>query len=175
VTVDLVAGTASGGDGVDALTAIEAVYGSDLGDRLAGDGDDNVLVGGPGADVLDGRGGDDYMSGSEDSDRFIGGPGEDTAYYENSPKRIHASLATGVATGWGRDTFRGIEDLDGSPRADVLVGEGGRNWIRGFNGNDVIRGGAGNDRLEGGSGKDKVDGGSGRDRCFGAEKKIRCP
>jgi Ca2+-binding RTX toxin-like protein len=175
VVVDLLGGTATGGDGADTLTAVEAVFGSNFDDRLSGDDDVNSLEGGPGADVLAGRGGDDFISGSEGNDRFIGGPGEDTAYYNFSPRAIRASLATRVGTGWGRDTFRGIEDVNGSARGDVLVGDAGRNWIIGYAGNDVIRGGAGNDRLEGGKGKDTVDGGPGRDRCLTAEKKIRCP
>ena len=115
------------------------------------------------------------MSGSSGNDRFVGGPGEDLAYFTFSPRGVRASLATGVATGWGRDTLRGIEDLDGSQHNDVLVGDAGPNWIRGLDGNDVLRGGAGRDLLDGGKGRDRVDGGPGRDRCRNAEKKIRCP
>jgi Ca2+-binding RTX toxin-like protein len=175
VSVDLRTGSATGGGGTDTLTAIEDVSGSNFGDELSGDDAVNTLIGQRGDDVLDGRGGFDFITGSWGNDTFVGGPGEDTAYYDFSPKAVRASLATRTATGWGRDTYRGIEDLDGSRHADVLVGDGRRNRLRGFDGNDIIRGGAGNDRLEGQKGRDTVDGGPGRDRCLTAEKTIRCP
>ena len=45
VTVDLDAGTATGGDGSDSLVAIENVIGSADDDTLTGDGGDNSLTG----------------------------------------------------------------------------------------------------------------------------------
>jgi Ca2+-binding RTX toxin-like protein len=175
VVVDLAAGTAAGGDGSDALTAVEDVSGSELGDTLRGDGGSNLLIGQGGDDVLDGRAGSDLISGSSGDDTFIGGRGEDLAYFTFSPFGVHASLATGRALGWGRDRLRQIEDLDGSSHDDKLVGNDRRNWIRGLAGNDAVFGAAGNDLLEGGKGKDRVDGGPGRDLCLTAERKKRCP
>jgi Ca2+-binding RTX toxin-like protein len=102
--------------------------------------------------------------------------------------------------GWGTDRLRSIEDLHGSQKGDVLVGDGGNNAISGHCGSDRIVGGGGNDvlagddcpvsgglpgqdRMYGGSGRDRLsggpkadyaDGGAGRDVCR-AEKKRRCP
>jgi glucose/arabinose dehydrogenase len=63
--------------------------------------------------------------------------------------------------------------LEGTKRADVIVGVAGRNVIRGGGGADVICGLAGNDRLRGGAGKDVLRGGHGADRCFGGRGRDR--
>ena len=52
VIVDLVAGTASGGEGSDRLRAIEGVLGSDFGDNLKGSVQTDNLLGGLGNDTL---------------------------------------------------------------------------------------------------------------------------
>ena len=53
VTVNLGAGTASGGDAAgDTLSGIENLIGSAQADTLTGDGGDNVLEGGAGGDTL---------------------------------------------------------------------------------------------------------------------------
>jgi Ca2+-binding RTX toxin-like protein len=62
VTVDLLAGTWSGGDAAgDSLISIENLTGSDHADTLTGDALLNVLTGGTGADTLTGNGGSDIF------------------------------------------------------------------------------------------------------------------
>ena len=81
VTVDLSAGTASGGDGEgDTLTDIENVTGSDHDDVLSGDANANRLIGGLGEDRLHGGGGDDRLEGGAGDDvySFGRGGGRDT-------------------------------------------------------------------------------------------------
>jgi Ca2+-binding RTX toxin-like protein/V8-like Glu-specific endopeptidase len=56
VTVNLALGTVTG-EGVDTLTGIEAVIGSDYDDTLIGDIGSNLLIGGTGNDSLDGGAG----------------------------------------------------------------------------------------------------------------------
>ena len=60
---------------------------------------------------------------------------------------VVASLASKTARGWGSDTLRGIEDLHGSQKSDVLVGNGGPNLLNGHQGGDRIMGGGGRDRI----------------------------
>ena len=64
----------------DTLTSIEHLIGSDYNDTLAEDGEDNILEGRGGDDVLYGgpAGGDDTMSGGNGDDRIFGGRGDDT-------------------------------------------------------------------------------------------------
>ena len=68
VTVDLAAGTANGGGGLDLLSLVEDVTGSVYADTLTGDGSANVLRGNGGIDTLSGGGGADAL--------YAGTPGE---------------------------------------------------------------------------------------------------
>ena len=63
----------------DTLTGIEHLVGSEYNDTLAGDGEDNILEGRNGDDVLFGgpAGGDDRMYGGNGDDRVFGGRGND--------------------------------------------------------------------------------------------------
>lgn len=76
VTVDLVAGTATG-QGSDSLTGIEEVYGSPLDDMITGDAGPNSLFGGPGNDTISGAAGDDKLYGGAGDDSLDGGDGTD--------------------------------------------------------------------------------------------------
>lgn len=78
VTVDLLSGTAQGGDAEgDVLTGIENLVGSGQADTLAGNRLGNALSGGAGGDHLIGRAGQDSLSGEAGDDRLDGGTGND--------------------------------------------------------------------------------------------------
>jgi Ca2+-binding RTX toxin-like protein len=78
VTVDLKAGTASGGDADgDTLIKIENLTGSDEADTLLGNAIRNILVGNDGSDSLSGLGGNDVLRGGDGDDRLEGGNGND--------------------------------------------------------------------------------------------------
>ena len=154
VAVDLVAGTATGW-GTDALSEIEAVIGTEWDDSLTGDAGDNAFVGGLGDDVLDGAG------------------GVDQAAFFDSFEAVVVDLAAGTAIGWGADTLVAIEDVTGSGRADVLLGDEGPNRIAGGSGADAISGAGGDDVLVGNRGTDDADGGEGTDACD-AETEVAC-
>ena len=79
VTVDLNAGTASGGDAQgDTLSNIENLTGSGYADSLTGDSGVNVLSGGAGNDTLTGGAGNDTLTGGAGSDLFMFGAGSGT-------------------------------------------------------------------------------------------------
>lgn len=61
----------------------------------------------------------------------------------------------------GRDKIRGSDD------AERIFGGGGRDDIRADDGDDLVDGGDGNDRLRGDDGDDTLDGGNGNDRLRG--------
>ena len=152
VTVDLSAGTASGGDARgDILSGIENLIGSRRNDRLTGDGGDNRLEGGGGADALH------------------GGAGRDTASYAGSTAGVTVDLSAGTASGGDArgDTLTDIENLIGSGRNDRLTGDGGDNRLEGGGGDDYLRGGSGADAIEGGAGADVLVGDSGADTLRG--------
>lgn len=75
--VDLTRGLAVGLDYSDSIAGIENVFGGDDGHEIVGDGNDNVLDGGAGRDVIRGADGDDDLRGSGGADVLLGGDGVD--------------------------------------------------------------------------------------------------
>ncbi len=146
VTVDLLAGTASGGAGSDMLININQARGSVFADQLRGSnatGWTEQFEGRGGNDTIDGRGGFDIVR------------------YDNASGAVSVNLVTGSASGAGSgtDTLANIEGVRGSALNDLLVGGNAANGtssasdslsesFMGMGGNDTIDGGAGYDRAE---------------------------
>jgi Ca2+-binding RTX toxin-like protein len=141
VTVNLSAGTGSGGDAQgDTYFAIEKVNGSQANDSLSGNA---------GANTLAGWGGDDVLRGGAGADKLDGGAGSDTVSYYNGTVGVTVNLATGAGTSGDAqgDTFVSIENVTGSTRADEITGSAVANVLNGWAGQDVLRGGGGADRF----------------------------
>ena len=145
VTVDLVAGTASGDAalGSDTLTGIENIVGGAGDDTLTGDGADNTFEGLAGDDAL------------------AGGAGSDTAAYTRATTAVTVDLGAGTASGGadvGTDTLDSIENAVGGAADDTLVGSNAANTLGGGDGDDILTGGGGNDTFVfgAGSGADTV-------------------
>jgi len=100
------------GAGIDKLTGIENLIGSDYNDTLIGDHGNNVLVGGLGHDVLNGGGGDDLLIGGMGNNTLTGGAGADTFQW------LQGNSGHDVVT----DFNPGIDKLDLS---QLLQGENG--------------------------------------------------
>lgn len=115
---------------------------------LIGGGGSDRLTGGDAGDVIDPGPGDDVVDG---------GAGFDALDYSAAPAGVDVDLTrTGPqpAGPAGADTLTNVEDLIGSPGADVLRGDAVANAIDGRGGDDVIEGRGGNDLLTGGQGAD---------------------
>ena len=141
-------GTVAGGPGNDALTG-EFLYGGPGDDRLAGTDADNVLDGGPGADLLKGMGGTDRTT------------------YADRAEGVRVTLdgrSDDGAPGEGDDVE--TEDVNGGAGPDVLTGDDGPNRLTGLSGDDRLTGGGGADVLEGGRGADTIDGRAGNDIIY---------
>ncbi len=146
ITIALLGGRGQyvdGGEGIDLISGIEGIFGSNFDDRLTGDDNDNHLVGRNGDDILDGRGGNDELEGGAGDDRILGGGGDDQL-----EGRTGSDTITG---GTGHDTILGEED------DDFLDGEDGDDLIYGGDGDDRLAGGAGSNSLDGGAGFDTAD------------------
>jgi Ca2+-binding RTX toxin-like protein len=172
VTVDLAAGTGSGGEAEgDTLIGIENLGGSRFADSLTGDAGNNTLYGLAGDDTLNGGDGNDWIEGGAGADTIIGGNGFDFAVYRQSDAGVAADLGSGLgAEGDAQnDTLVGIEGLAGSDFSDTLNGDAGNNKLYGYAGNDDLDGGAGDDILSGGAGNDWLWGGAGADWLVGGD------
>lgn len=157
VTVDLGAGTASGGDATgDIFSGFESVEGSALGDTLKAGVAGNTLSGGGGADTLTGGAGRDTIIGGAGADKMSGGGDIDTLSYETSTNWVSVDLNAGIAFGddGQGDTFTGFENLRGGRASDSLYGTAAVNTIWGGEGGDYIDGRGGNDVIYGGTGDD---------------------
>ncbi|MDP9068005.1 MAG: hypothetical protein M3N53_06630 [Actinomycetota bacterium] len=143
------------------------------GNRSAGaTGHSERLLGGVGRDLLMGNGGEDDLVGGPGRDRLIGGRGSDTAAYYTAKSGVSVDLGRGVATGDGRDRLYTMENATGSDHDDVIIGNGGDNYLGGDYGRDLVIAKGGNDRMSGdgiyedGSG-DVLRGGAGDDYASG--------
>ena len=159
-------------------------------DRICGDLGDDLLLGGPGDDWIWGGGdndklrgasGDDHLYGEAGSDRLLpedgndfldGGAGSDIADYLAASGPIHADLQEGSVhytpgTDSWNHTLTRIEKIDGTPYADILIGDARRNVLRGKHGADEIIGGDGPDDLIGGLNDDQIRGNAGDDLIKG--------
>ncbi|MGL4965689.1 MAG: calcium-binding protein [Inquilinus sp.] len=181
VRVDLLSGTAAGGDATgDSLVSIENLIGSNYGDELIGqssstlmgDSGDDILRGG---NLLSGGGGDDILSGGAGADLLGGDGGSDIASYYTALTGVAVNLATGAASGGDAagDTLFSIEGLSGSNLGnDSLAGDAGANVLRGWGGDDALTGAGGKDTLIGGAGADRFVYGSTADSAVGANADV---
>jgi Ca2+-binding RTX toxin-like protein len=180
VTVNLIAGTASGGDAQgDVFSLTDGVIGSAFNDVLStGTVLASIFVfyleGGAGNDVLTLSGAGGTMQGGPGADTLIGyGPGrlgDSVVVYTDSSSGVTVDLATGTGTGDAEgDVLQNIDRVNGSQHDDVLIGSGRNDNLGGAGGDDVLRGGTGADSLSGDAGDDVLRGGAGADRLFGGD------
>lgn len=132
-------------------------------DTFLGDENDNVIFGNlGGADLVDGRGGDDLLWLVSATGTVIGGAGIDTFSLLSSrfiqgtfdEQSIFQGVEIDLVMGTMLDGFNegggsisGIENFEGSFYSDVLIGDGNDNVILVFGGQDFADGGAGIDTI----------------------------
>jgi Ca2+-binding RTX toxin-like protein len=153
VTVDLGAGTSTGGSGTDTLKHIEDVSGSDLDDSLTGDSGANVIYGVDGNDTMSGGAGN-----QDGADSFDGGAGIDTVDYSKNTSSTTVHLADGVtpcaifATGALCSTGNGV-----SGGVDLIRNDATENAILG-SGNDTFTGSQFNNTVWPNGGQNALNG-----------------
>jgi len=111
------------------------------------------LIGGAGADVLD------------------GGDGRDLVDYSASLAGVTVDLAAGTGLGGDAegDRLYNIEIVTGSALSDIVLADGEANALSGGAGDDTLDGRSGADTLFGGTGNDSLVGGLGDDLLIGGE------
>ena len=167
VTVDLLAGTASGFASISGFEDVRTGSGNDM------------ITGNEVANFLEGGSGDDWLDGGAGIDRLDGGAGSDTFTVDSVDDVV-------VENGGGTDLVRSfsntytitdaqVENLSfvgtgdftgtGNASANVITGGDGNDTLFGLGGNDTLLGGAGDDTFNYvmGGGADTVDGGANSD------------
>ena len=127
------------------------------------DGDD-VHVGSPYDDDIDGRDGNDLIDAGHGFDMVRGGSGDDHIMGGAGDDDLYGDAGNDVIFGGAGNDF-----ISGGAGNDRLFGEDGNDTIHGDCGDDYLDGGAGNDLLFGGCGKDELHGGTGNDHLWGGE------
>lgn len=161
-------------------------------DTIYGNGRNNNIQTGPGADRIDGRAGNDTLYGGTDNDTLIGNAGNDTIWGGAGDDRIYGDTSNGTGQSygsdylygeagtdilWGDDPYYGGSSSGYGGAADTLMGGTGNDTLYGdgdwsgsgmYNGgNDWVHGDDGNDIVYGGYGNDIVYGGAGDDFVSG--------
>ena len=184
-----------GGPGDDSLNGGGKEGGTPT-DLLNGRKGDDALATGR---VLQGGGGSDLLISSPcTGQRVVGGPGVDSVSFARSYLRLGVQVRIGGTavipphTLGGRSFPAGcpiagsqptsidgsIENVEGSPDGDVIVGDGSANILLGRGGDDRLIGAGGADFLVGGTARDEIVGGRGADRLYARDGsrdgELRC-
>lgn len=156
-TNTLDASTFAGGINVVGGTGADDIDGSKFNDSFS--------LGG-GSDTANGHGGNDSFTGSVGDDFFDGGEGEDRLFETGLTSNVVLNDST--MTGNGTDTLASVEGAivghtGSSGYADSLSGFSGSVTWFGANGNDTVTGSQGGTYFSPGGGSDVVSGGPGED------------
>ncbi|MCP9931143.1 hypothetical protein KBY82_10130 [Cyanobium sp. AMD-g] len=157
----------------DVLESIEYIVGTAYSDYLISTttGDPiSTLEGRDGDDILEGAANkNDFLLGGHGADVLLGKGGQDGTSYVTSFGGVHIDLQRRIYFGGDAqgDTLVSIERVQGSAYADVIFGDGAANVIDGYVDDDRLAGGAGGDTVLGGLGSDTVFGLGDGDRLDG--------
>ena len=164
VSLDDVANDGAGNREDNIHSDVEDIFGGSRNDILVGSDDANLIDGGQGDDTIVGMGGDDLFAAQgrdpnfpDGADALFGGPGTDTVSYADRADAVTVrldDLAFDGRPGENDNVHSDVENITGSPNADVLTGSAGPNEILGREGNDLLDGGLGADLISGGLGVD---------------------
>jgi Ca2+-binding RTX toxin-like protein len=124
------------------------------------DSADTIYANQNSTDPIWAKDGNDTIYSSTSADIIYGGDGSDTVDYINSDRGIAVNLRleSGMM-GYASDDYlyerlHDVENISGSLKADILIGDQNSNVLLGRSGNDILSGGVGNDVLNGGLGTD---------------------
>ena len=171
----------AGNDNLSGAGGDDELFGNNGDDTVGGGARNDFVAGGEGTDQIRGGAGDDYLSLFDlfdgERDNFDGGPGIDETGGGGGETVFALRVDLDGKADDGprgtefeglRDNVRGtVEGLEGTERADILIGNGRANELEGEGGADRLVGKGGADGLHGGRGNDNLSGGKGRDSLTG--------
>lgn len=153
------------GAGIALSAAPLSVSVAPVGNANAGSDGNDTLLGTAGADILEGRGGDDVYRLNDVNDRIVekADGGHDTAYTTLGDVTLRGYVENLIYD--GNAAFNGVGNA-----LDNLMASFGRNaTLNGGAGDDTLIGTAGDDRLTGGLGDDRLIGHGGNDTMTGGD------
>jgi Ca2+-binding RTX toxin-like protein len=133
----------------------------------------DVIVAGPGDNVIHGEGGNDTICGGAGNDTIDGERGVDEIFGEEGDDTIEGERGSDKLDGGGGDDKvfggRGSDTIEGGEGSDVVEGEQGNDHVDGGGGDhDIVEGNQGDDTLSGGAGnEDVIIGSTGNDHIDG--------
>ena len=146
-----------------------------VGDNTIGTADDdlgNVLISGPGNDLLIGLGGNDSLDGGAGLDRIYGNTGDDSVRGSPGNDIVFGGQGNDIVDYFSQSGALqiygnlGDDQLFGASGSDKIFGGQGNDSINGGNGDNLLIGGLGRDTLFGGDGNDRLEGGDGNDQLL---------
>ena len=158
-----VADDGQGGEADFIASDVENLTGGQGADVLTGNDANNSLRGEGGADRLSGLGGNDFFEeglSASGADLISGGAGTDRVRYAERNVGVRVSLdgaANDGAPGEGDNVIPDVEQITGSPQADVLIGSSLANTVFGLGGDDTINPLGGADAVHAGDGNDLIN------------------
>ena len=187
ITVHMAAGKVVGGPntGIDTLTSVESVIGTEFNDTYIAAVDSDpvygsaVAFGAAGAANVGSNGTFNEFEGAGGNDTIIGNGNTRIAYYDATDGVAVTLGANGSGTSFARtylnlqpyllahdpnanpadvgidNIVSGVSRVRGSAFADIISGNTGDNVLEGQAGDDALSGGGGNDTLTGGAGADR--------------------
>ncbi|MFO1003367.1 MAG: chitobiase/beta-hexosaminidase C-terminal domain-containing protein, partial [Planctomycetaceae bacterium] len=163
------------GAGIDTISLVENLTGSDFNDTLSGDALANTLSGGTGDDKLIGASGSDLLLGGQGDDIYIFGAAASSEADEVTEKTNEgidtisfATLATRVTFHLGSNATQNVHTnrtlkLNSPHTFENSIGGSGADSLAGNSANNTLTGGIGDDKLNGGVGSDLLFGGLNND------------
>jgi Ca2+-binding RTX toxin-like protein len=173
--------TLEGGDGTDILTGgggNDKLYGGAGNDRLSGEAGADTLYADAGNDTLSGGAGNDAYLFDADTDVGIdtiieAGGIDRISFYPTTTLGVVLNLGLAAQQQVNTNLLLKVADVEqvtGSAKDDILVGNNSNNRLWGGDGNDVLVGNGGADVLEGQNGRDILIGGGGADTLTGGSE-----
>jgi Ca2+-binding RTX toxin-like protein len=122
------------------------------------------VLGGSGADDLNGSPHRDILEGNGGNDRISTAGGNDDAHGGGASDEIELGSGVDFANGGG-----GPDEITGDGEGDLLYGGDGNDEVNGAQGDDQIAAGPGHDDVNGGIGDDEMQGGTDDDKLAGGQ------
>jgi len=135
----------------DLFITQETYYGTNKGDQIFSDHNDDTIYAGKGNDLINSGAGHDMLFGEQGNDILFAAAGNDQLFGGKGKDTLYGSFGIDALHGG-----EGNDELFGGSGNDFLIGDGGKDELVGGSGADILAGGLGDDEYEIGCGNDII-------------------